>query len=198
MKQLTAIHQQLIEQYMYVVPIAYNKILWIDDVSAYKEEIISEGYMALCTASMLYNSELDENPFPYFFKAALTRMLTFIKKFIFPQNYAISLEDNIELVETLTAIPGESSIASTDIFIYIDDLITSYKHHVLESEELTSLIKERRTSAEYLKKLKFILLCLYLGYTQPEIGKLLQISKQAVHQQLLEFKNIIKTDYEFN
>ena len=186
MTALSPKEQQLVEQYMYIAPIAYNKILWINDLSAYKEEIISEGYLAICIASKLYNSEIDENPFPYFFKSALTRMLTFIKKFIFPQNDIISLEDNPELYDSLTCTI-DYGISNTDIFSLIDDLITNYKYHVMQSS-LSDVLKQRRTSDEYLSKLRFILLCLYLGYSQPEIGRLLKVSKQTILNQINNLK----------
>lgn len=197
MKQLTEENRQLVNEYSWVVPVAYKKLHQIDELAPYKDEILSEGYYAICLASSYYREELKDEPFSYFFKCAQTRMYEFIREFIHENSY-ISLDQSvcedseIRLIDLIYSHYKEPLIND-----YIDDILDEYRAQVLKDKSMSVQSKNYQTSDAYVTKLRHILTMLDQGYNGVEIGVTLGVSKQVVNTSVRRLvKQLSKSYYK--
>lgn len=196
MTSLTAKHYELIQQYEYIVYVAYKKLNNIEDLANYREEIISEGYYALCLAVPYLNKEVKKNPFSYLFKCTYNAMALFIKEFIYQIPPTVGFDDlagdtNLCLADV---IPDDYNFP--EIESYIDDLVTEYIELVKTNPEFNNQCKTHITKPTYIEKLKTIITMLSQGYDGKEIGILLGCSRQAVNLHLQRLRKVLaKSNY---
>lgn len=193
MKTLTTQQQQLVEKYMWVPQVAYKKLRWFEDLTPYKDELISEGYYALCVASTYYCEEVKNDAFSYFFRSAVHRMYDYLKEFIYPHLNNVSLDEPIDednelyLIDILSDNNGEVNLDSL-----IDDMIRDFKNTIICNKKLATKTRNNLLSEGSMTRTKHILTMLSQGYEGPEIGITLGISKQCVNQHLQRIRNVLK------
>lgn len=181
MRQLTAENYELIEKYLWLVPVVYRKLPQADELVPYKEELLSEGQLGLCYASLTYSSEMKSDPFSYVYKAIKTRMLSFIARFIYDSEYVDSLDETVDDTEGALLIDLiESHYNEPFISSYIDDILDEYIMQVRKDKTLSTQSKNNQTSERYLTRLHDILYLLDKGYTLQEIGDGMGVSKQVI------------------
>ena len=192
MTPLTAKHHELIQQYEYVVYVAYKKLNNIEDLVNYRDEIISEGYYALCLAVPYLNKNVKKNPFSYLFKCVYNAMALFLKEFIYQIPPTVNYDEPL----------GDTDVHLSDILAdeydygeletYIDDVLQEYIVLVNNNPDLNKQCKTQITKETYIDKLKRIILMLCQGYDGNEIGVLLGCTRQAVNLHLQRLRNILK------
>ena len=192
MTPLTAKHHELIQQYEYVVYVAYKKLNNIEDLVNYRDEIISEGYYALCLAVPYLNKNVKKNPFSYLFKCVYNAMALFLKEFIYQIPPTVNDDEPL----------GDTDVHLSDILAdeydygeletYIDDVLQEYIVLVNNNPDLNKQCKTQITKETYIDKLKRIILMLCQGYDGNEIGVLLGCTRQAVNLHLQRLRNILK------
>ena len=183
MRELTQFDKNLVEKYSYLVPYIYNrKISYLTDVEPYREEILSEGYNALCVASTYFSTAVKEDPFSYLFRSIENAMRTFVIDFIWKSNNDLSLDaplDNDSDTPLLELI--ESNYNEALLPNYIDDIMAEYIAQVMNDSSLSTRSKNMHFRPAYQARLYHILRMLSQGYNGEEIGIALGVSRQVIN-----------------
>lgn len=193
MRQLNAENHALIEKYMWLVPVVYRKLPKSDELTPYKEEILSEGYYGLCLGSLTFCEELKSDPFSYLYKSIKNRMITFIQRFIYESEIPESLDEVIDETDDATLHDIVSRRCDDfSISSYIDDILDEYIARVRKDKSKSKQGRTQLTSKKYIDRLHTILVLMDKGFTFDEIGEVLGVSKQVVFvyvQRLREYLN---------
>lgn len=193
MKTLTEQQQQLVEEYMWVPSVAYKKLRWFEDLAPYKEELISEGYYAMCVASRYYCEEVKNDAFSYFFMSVIHEMYDYLRKYIYPHLRNITLDEPVDEENELYLIDVLSDNKNeVDLTRLVEDIVLEYKNIVLKDKSLSSRSRKALLSEKSLVRTKHVLTMLSQGYAGAEIGITLGISKQMVNIILQRVRTILK------
>ena len=98
---MTRDQEEFIERNSKIPHFVYYKLLYKTDlIKSNKEDLIQEGFVALCMASKLYNKEKDTSEINYCIQACKNKMLRYIKHYIYHNGDIESVDyTNIEILE---------------------------------------------------------------------------------------------------
>lgn len=210
---MTRDQEEFVERNSKIPYFVYYKLLYKTDlIKSNKEDLIQEGFVALCLASKLYNKEKDTSETNYCIQACKNKMLRYIKHYIY-HNENIESVDYIN-IETLEGDFGEilDKHAGKDLqryYIYIKEnnsieetdkkvLCECLHSDILKYAEIYVNKNNafNRTNLIQPYNLKDILNMIESGFTNEQIGKRFGVSKQRINQIIKKIKMILPKDYE--
>lgn len=146
------------------------------DYSAYKEDIIQEGFLGLWKACMHFDDSRGTQFSTYAYKSIERTMLTYVAKFILKHSSVISLN----------AVIAENSEGDQ---ILVSDLLAIEEDHSIKYAIQDSLSKMS-------KKEQSILQGLMKGLTQDRIAEICHTSQPTVCRCLAKFRKILSKEME--
>lgn len=210
---MTRDQEEFVERNSKIPYFVYYKLLYKTDlIKSNKEDLIQEGFVALCLASKLYNKEKDTSEVNYCIQACKNKMLRYIKHYIY-HNGDIESVDYAD-IGILEGDFGEiidkeflKDLQRYYIYIkennYIEDadkkiLKKSLYDDILKYADIyvnkTNNVKKFNLLQPY--NLKEILNMVENGFTNDQIGKRFGVSKQRINQIIKKIKMILPKDYE--
>lgn len=191
----------------------YYKLIYKTDlIKANKDDLIQEGFYALCLASKLYNKEKNASEIAYCIKACKNKMLRYIKHYIYHNG-------NIESVDyaDIGILEGDfGEIIDKEFlkdlqkyyrYVYENNYIEDADKKILKKSLYNDILKYaniyvnknnniKRSNLLQPYNLKEILDMIKAGYTNEQIGNRFGVSKQRINQIIQKIKTILPKDYK--
>lgn len=164
---------QLVIENKKLVYKVYNEIRKKFDTSQYEEDLIQEGLVALITAARAFSPDLNLSFSTLAYTAIRNQMLKFLKY--------ITKHSTTTPMSFYDRVGVEGNPYST---------IESFTQYHQDFSNVTDLIAliikalKKRHPRKNIEQLEKIIHLLYLGYTQQEIAKIFNCSRQSVQQKI--------------